>query len=240
MRAQALSCIKHTVLLAVFIIILISVFATYASESFASRSTVKIFRYSVGTCDFRISDHMFDGKFYVNKWSSPPAAIYTYPDKYSQKPTGLSEGFTLFCIDATEDKIGLILGAKRVNGQWLEYNPWPRSNEMELTPFDPGAHLQTIRIQGKNWKGIGLTVDETTGAEQHRLRRFFFCLVHRTHALCGNTPVQRLADPGGHSELGRITAILETIEFVESLAPNESGAASNVSADHDKRGRDGK
>ena len=89
-------------------------------------------------------------------------------------------------------------------------------------PFDPGAHPRTIHFKGKNWMGIGLTVDETAGDDSRRARRFNFCLIHQSHALCGDSPVQWLADPGGRNELWKIKAILESVEFVDTLPPSES------------------
>jgi len=86
-------------------------------------------------------------------------------------------------------------------------------------PFDRGARPRTIPLEGRNWTGIGLTVDSTTGDEKSRPRMFYFCLIHESHALCGASPVQWLADPQKRNDLWKLKTILESVEFIDALPP---------------------
>lgn len=187
--------------------------------------------YTVGACRFRIDSGMFGGGFEAHSESSPPVGIFTFPDTSFKNSAGLSNGFTLFCIDASDEKIGTMLNARQVNGKWMMYNPWPHPDEPELTAFDRGAHPRTVQFKGSNWTGTGLTVDATTGDEKRRARMFYFCLIHNAHALCGKSPVQWLADLGRPSELWKIRAILQSVEFVDvqpSLEPNSASGVTSV------------
>lgn len=187
--------------------------------------------YAVGACLIRIESEMFGGNFEVHDEGTPAVGIFTFPDASSKNSVGLSNGFTLFCVDASDEKIDTMLNARQVNGKWFTYNPWPGPDEPEWKPFDQGAHARTVQFKGSNWRGTGLTVDATTGDEKSRARTFYFCLVHQTHALCGKSPVQWLADPGKRNELWKIRAILQSIEFVDtppSVEPSpSSGSASS-------------
>lgn len=73
------------------------------------------------------------------------------------------------------------VGRKRVNGQWMRYDP--SGNGTELTHFDAQAHVQTVKLEGASWIGTGLTIDDTTGDEKHLDRVFNFCLIHNENAL---------------------------------------------------------
>uniref|UniRef100_UPI002ABE605A hypothetical protein n=1 Tax=Paraburkholderia sp. J63 TaxID=2805434 RepID=UPI002ABE605A len=79
--------------------------------------------YAVGLCHFRIDSGMFGGNFEVHSESTPAVGTFTFPDTSSNDSTGLSNGFTLFCVDASDEKIGTMLNARQVNGTWLMYNP---------------------------------------------------------------------------------------------------------------------
>lgn len=172
--------------------------------------------FAVGLCTFRISN-MFGGKLIVPNpdGSSPQQGIYDLPDSRPNAASSVLGSFALFCVDASEEKISTMLNAKRVNDKWLVYNRWPSSDERELTPFERGAHPQTVEFKGVNWSGTGLTVNATTGDERRRSRTFYFCLTHQAYALCGKAPVQWLADLKRRNELWKIKAILQSVEFVD-------------------------
>ena len=185
---------------------------------------------TVGACKFKIAN-LFGGEFFVPRPNDTPPqqGIYDLPDT-GPKASSVIRSFALFCIDASDKKIGTMLNARQVNGKWFMYEPWPLRDELELTPFDQGAHPQTVQFKGSTWSGMGLTVDDTTGDEKRRARTFYFCLIHQTHALCGKSPVQWLGDPKKRNELWKIKAILQSVEFVDvpplrETSP-ENGAAS--------------
>ncbi|WP_148662385.1 hypothetical protein [Paraburkholderia phytofirmans] len=168
---------------------------------------------------------MFGGTFYVSPKSSPSQGIYDIPDTGPNASPVLNGGFSLICVEANDKQIGAALGAKLVNGQWLRYDPW--TDGSELTPFEKSANVKTVPLNGRNWIGTGITVDDTTGDEERRGRFFSFCLVHRMHALCGTTPVEWLANHKVN-QLWKVRAILESVEFVDPTAP--TGAASGAAS----------
>jgi hypothetical protein len=172
----------------------------------------------VGPCKFKIAN-MFGGKLIVpdRNRENNQQGIYDLPDA-GPNASPVIRTFALFCVAASDEKIGTMLNAKKINGKWMQYNPWPNQNIPELMPFDAGARPRTVQLKGSNWTGTGLTVDETTGDEDRRTRRFNFCLIHTSHALCGDSPVQRLADPRKRNELWKMKAILESVEFVDAPA----------------------
>ncbi|PYE24300.1 hypothetical protein C7410_106130 [Paraburkholderia silvatlantica] len=193
---------------------------------------------TIGACKFTIAN-MFGGKFMVlhPEQTPPQQGVYDLPDTGPHASSVIGT-FGLFCVDANDEGIGAMLNAKQVDGKWLMYNPWPSPNEPELTSFDPGAHPQTVQFTGGNWTGTGLTVDETSGDEKHRARMFYFCLVHQTHALCGKSPVQWLADTGEHNELWKIRAILQSVKFVDASPLLESDPAIGSASAPSNRGND--
>jgi hypothetical protein len=195
---------------------------TTAAQTTTGNTATKTTAYAVGACHFRIQSQLFGGNFMVHREGTPTVGIFTYPNTSSTSSVGLSNGFTLFCVDASDENIGTMLNARQINGKWLMYNPWPGPGEPELTPVDQGAHPRTVPFKGNNWTGTGLTVDATTGDEKRRARTFYFCLIHQAHALCGKSPVQWLANPSKHNELWKIRAILQSIEFVDAPSPVES------------------
>ena len=200
----------------------ITTVAQTTTQNMATRTK----EYAVGACHFRIQSGKFGGRFEVHSDATPAVGIFTFPDTSSRNSVGLSNGFSLFCVDATDEKIGTMLNAKQINGKWLMYNPWPGRNDSEFTPLDRNAYPRTVQFKGANWTGTGLTVDATTGDEKHRARTFYFCLIHSAHALCGKSPVQWLADPGKHNELWKIKAILQSVEFIDEQPSLESNPAS--------------
>jgi len=177
---------------------------------------------TVGACKFKIAN-LFGGKLIIpNPKATPPRqGIYDLPDT-GPKASSVIRNFALFCIDASDKEIGTRLNARQVNGKWFRYTQWPRRDETEFTPFEPGAHPQTVQFKGSNWSGMGLTIDDTTGDEKRRARTFYFCLIHQAHALCGNSPVQWFADPAKRNELWKIKAILQSVEFIDEPPPVES------------------
>lgn len=170
--------------------------------------------YVVGKCRFRIAN-VLGGHFYVPNHNDPLSqqGIYDFPDTGPKAPEVL-QSFGLFCESASEDDVGAMLGAKQIDGRWLRYSPALYSPQ--LTPFENGAHPQTVSLKGKNWTGVALTIDDTTGDEEKRNRIFNFCLIHKGQALCGSTPVVRLAHPK-RNELWMMKLILQSIMFVDPL-----------------------
>jgi hypothetical protein len=161
---------------------------------------------------------MFGGYFDVPREhndSVPQQGIYYFPDIGPKAPHVLS-GFSLDCWRFDDATVDTLLGAKKVNGRWMRYDP--SAETPGLTPFEMNAHPRTVTLKGANWTGIGLTVDATTGDEERRLRFFNFCLIHKAQALCGNLPVARLADPK-YDELWMVKAILQSVVFSDPSAP---------------------
>lgn len=174
----------------------------------------------VGSCRFRIAS-MFGGHFRALAHSSPSQGIYDLPDTGPMASPVLNGGFSLNCGEANDEQIGISLGAKLVDGQWLRYDPW--GDDPDLMPFENQAHVQTVQLNGKNWIGKGITVDDTSGDEERRGRIFSFCLVHKTQALCGSTPVEWLGSPE-INQLSTVKAILESIEFIDTQMPTSAAA----------------
>ncbi|MFL9920611.1 hypothetical protein PQR75_35640 [Paraburkholderia fungorum] len=138
----------------------------------------------------------------------------------------LNDGFSIFCMDATEKRLTIATNAKYVDGRWLTYGP---VNGPEFIPFDKKAHFQLIQLKGKNWIGKAYTADDTTGDESYRARRFHFCLIHNAHALCGYTSVAWLARPK-RNQLSKIKAILESVEFVDTPLVSANSSAASTTA----------
>jgi hypothetical protein len=172
--------------------------------------------YVVKKCQFHITN-MFGGHFYIpsHQDSLSQMGLYDFPDT-GPGVLPVLQTFGLSCQSSSIDEVGIALGAKQVDGKWLQYDPLPGTSG--LTSFDGNAHPRTVTLKGANWAGIGLTVDATTGDEEKRLRFFSFCLIHNTQALCGNTPVARLADPK-HNDLWRVKSILQSVVFCNPPGP---------------------
>lgn len=147
--------------------------------------------------------------------STPPTGIYHLPATGPKAPHLLSS-FSLDCLSADTNDIGIVLGAKQVNGQWVRYVILPDRPNLAL--FEKGAHPQAVSLKGENWTGVGSTIDETTGDEEKRTRKFSFCLIHNTQALCGNMPVVWLADPK-HNDLWMAKEILQSVVFSDLVVP---------------------
>jgi hypothetical protein len=174
---------------------------------------------NVGPCQFQIAN-MFGGEFDVpreHNESVPQQGIYYFTDVGPKAPRVL-RSFSLDCWTATGDNVSGALGASQVRGTWMRYAS--SLGAPVLTPFEKNANPQTVVLKGKNWTGIGLTVDATTGDEEKRPRVFSFCLIHKSKALCGNTPIEWLADPK-HNELWMMRSILHSVVFSESSGPPE-------------------
>uniref|UniRef100_UPI002ABE345A hypothetical protein n=1 Tax=Paraburkholderia sp. J63 TaxID=2805434 RepID=UPI002ABE345A len=78
---------------------------------------------TIGACKFKIAD-MFGGKFMVPHPEGTPLqqGVYDLPDTGPQASSVIGS-FGLFCVDASDEKIGTMLNARQVNGTWLMYNP---------------------------------------------------------------------------------------------------------------------
>ncbi|WP_423193268.1 hypothetical protein [Cupriavidus sp. H18C2] len=186
-----------------------------------AEQNVTTWAHVVGSCHFRIED-MFGGEFRVSHSdkSFPQSGSYYLP---ITGPDGfLAGGFGISCIDSSEEKITSALGAKYEDGHWMRYGP---VNGPEFVPYEKQASARTISLKGKNWTGRAYTEDDTTGDERRRARVFHFCLIHNDHALCGYTVVEWLSDRKKRNDLDRIKAILESVEFVETSAPDGVSAA---------------
>lgn len=171
------------------------------------------------TCQFRIRTTA--GEHYS------PAAGGSYMF-YDAKPSAW--GFPIRCYaGASQEEIDIQLDAKKVNGQWIWYNPGA-GNIPENPPFTPEQRFHAYALSGKNWKGTAITYDDTTGDEATRGRNLFFCLVETggPQVLCGGPiSVMTLVDPPSTSTRPKIMAVLKTIEFVD--APASQPAASSTS-----------
>ncbi|WP_416051099.1 hypothetical protein [Cupriavidus basilensis] len=179
----------------------------------------------VGSCRFSITN-MFDGHFEAFDESSPEQGGYLLP--ITGPKAFLTDGFSVFCVDGNEERITSAMNAKYVDGHWLRYGAV--NTAPEFVPFEKQANARTVQLKGKNWTGVAYTEDDTAGDERRRARVLHFCLIHNAHALCGNTPVKWLADRKVRSDLDRIKAILESIEFVDTPTPAGASSTSGAAA----------
>lgn len=178
--------------------------------------------YIVGPCRIRIAN-MFGGHFDgAHPDEVRPQGVYYLP--LTGRMAALNGGFSLFCVDATEERLTIALNAKQVEGRWLTYGP---VNGPEFIPFDKQAHFRSIQLNGKNWIGRAYTANDTTGDEKSRACLFYFCLIHNANALCGYTPVAWLARPK-RNQLWKIKAILESVEFVDTPASASTSPAASA------------
>ncbi|MBE1161900.1 hypothetical protein [Dyella acidiphila] len=131
-------------------------------------------------------------------------------------------GFGIGChIGATKDDINDQIGAKFVEGKWIDEN--------SKFPFDPDQHLEIYNFSGKNWTGRGIAYSQIYGDEDRRQRFFNFCLIQNNgpQVLCGQTQVRNLNSPPSSSTLPKIIAALKTIEFVDQSVKPTSGTAAS-------------
>jgi hypothetical protein len=180
---------------------------------------------SVGRCQFRIAN-MFGGEFEVpqeHNESVSQQGIYYFTEIGPKAPRVL-RSFSLNCLSATDQDIGIALGASHSHDRWMRYDL--SLGDPALTPFEKSANPQTVALKGTNWTGIGLTVDATTGDEETRARSFSFCLIHNEQALCGNTPVAWLANPI-HNDLWMVKSILRSVVFSDAPTPASVSASSS-------------
>ncbi len=79
--------------------------------------------------------------------------------------------------------------------------------------------MKIINFKGKNWIGVGVLLDETSGKPQFKQRKFSYCLKEETStsALCGYTHVRYLMNPK-HDVLNKVLKIFSSIEFVNSAS----------------------
>ncbi|MGQ7933540.1 hypothetical protein [Paraburkholderia sp. D1E] len=195
-----------------------------SAASATTTTTAVSVEHTVGPCRFRITN-MFGGDFDVPHPDSSPPQQGSYYLPLTGPMAALNDGFSLFCIDATEKRLTVALNARYADGRCLNYGP---VGGPEFVPFDEKARFRTIKLKGKNWIGRAYTADDTTGDEKSRARVFHFCLIHNAYALCGDTPVVWLARPK-RNQLWKIKAILESVEFVDAPLP-ASAAASAATA----------
>lgn len=101
------------------------------------------------------------------------------------------------------------------------------SRETGISALTLYAWKKQFRDLGRNWKGIGTTVDQIYFAEANRRSRFFnFCLVENNgpQVLCGRTQIRGVTQSEPASKLPKIMAVLTTIEFVDPSAALASPA----------------
>ncbi|WP_454765718.1 hypothetical protein [Cupriavidus campinensis] len=193
--------------------------AAASEREFSQRLTERTIvtaEHIVGPCHFNIAN-MFGGEFRVPYPDSSPPQQGSYYLPITGPLAFSAGGFGLFCVDATDERITLALNAKYVDGRWLTYGP---VKGPEFIPFERRANARTVSLKGRNWTGIAYTEDDPTGDEKRRARVFHFCLIRSPQALCGHTPVKWLADRKTRSDLERIKAILESVEFVDFPSKN--------------------
>jgi hypothetical protein len=169
----------------------------------------EIAEHAVGSCRFKIAN-MFGGRFETLSQSSPAQGGYLLP--ITGPKAFLTDGFSLFCVEASVENIASSLNGKYVDGRWWTYGP---VDGPEFVPYERQAKAQTIRLNERNWTGIAYAEDATTGEERKRARIFHFCLVHGANALCGYAPVKWMSERKGRNDVERVKAILETVEFVD-------------------------
>ncbi len=128
-----------------------------------------------------------------------------------------------------EEFIASNLGAKKINGEWrpaggnekgCELRELAKSNFCILIdnlPFYPEDNLRVLTLNGSNWQGIGILVDDAAGNKKTRQRHFRYCLYHDDVALCGQVAVRNLMKPY-NDVLPTVLAVLNSIEFVDVSA----------------------
>lgn len=203
-----------------FLLGLLLVAATAEAQLSTAKSTTSVApatRYSIGQCHFAIND-LQRGAFTVDNTSRPPAGGYT----------GLvaidNPVFIMFCYPgASIDEVDNRLGAKKVEGKWV----WLDTG----APFDRDQHFKMFAFSGRNWKGRGITYDDTTGDEATRQRRFRFCLLQTggSQVLCGNSSVMPLGYPNSNV-LPKIMVVLKSIDFFNPPTPENTRSASSATA----------
>jgi hypothetical protein len=209
---------KNTAIFVSIVSLVASLFASDVKAQGVSQLTrgnpkQSVENYELGPCRFEIAK-MFDGYLIAYSNTRPPRATYYVPVTAPQRSSVLYDGFSLDCRENTAEQLSTALNAKYASGQWLNSGP---AYGPEFVPFDRQAHVQTIPLKGTNWTGMAYTADDTTGDERTRARRFHFCLIHNTYALCGGTPVMWLENPKVN-DLWKIKVILQSVRFTDKAS----------------------
>ncbi len=179
--------------------------------------------YKIGTCHIRIGESRH-GKLYPS--TDAPSGTYMYRN-VSDVSHIVEWGFPTHChYGASRKDIYRLIRAKPSGKKWIDLGTTGKL-------FKPKQHFKLIRFSGKNWKGIGVAVDQIYYAPPELRSRFFnFCLVEDDgpQVLCGRTQIRGVTQPESESRLPKIMAVLKTIVFVDS--PNSPATSSTSSHDH--------
>lgn len=193
------------------------------SQSLIRDTRQSVEKYALGACHFEI-EKLFDGHLIAYLNTRPPRATYYVPSTRSRGSSVLHDGFSLDCRETTPEQLSTALNAKYDSGQWLSSGP---AYGPEFIPFDKQARVQTIPLKGTNWTAMAYTADDTTGDERIRARRFHFCLIHDTHALCGQTPVMWLENRKVN-DLWKVKAILQSIRFIDTATSADTAGSATT------------
>ncbi|WP_188691750.1 hypothetical protein [Silvimonas amylolytica] len=190
-----------------------------AKENLASVPVMREVQFDA--CHFRLKD-AYGGDLSATKYSTPAQANYSanfHPK--AKRPFETSIQFS--CMnpvtpEALSDRAGIIMTS---HGWALDRSPDNIGPKTQHTTFQP--------LNGKGWKGGGVTQDDINGDEANRRRVFAFCIPHGTVALCGVARHVAYLRKLKESVLPQTVQLLESIEFIGAPA---NAQASGVEAAH--------
>jgi hypothetical protein len=217
---------KLAIQMSIFICAIVTTYATVALTAEKAKaataaqpaSNADVSEYAMGSCQVRIAN-MFGGHFRIPDPKSSPRNGRYYLPETGRLASPVLQGFGIDCLDMkVSDGIESLLSIKQLDGRWLR-----KDRDDNWVPFEPQQHAQVFTFKGRNWAGTGLLVDDTTGDKKSRARILSFCLIHKAQALCGDTPIALLSK-SEDSELPKVEAILQSIEFVDEASSANSNA----------------
>ncbi len=119
------------------------------------------------------------------------------------------------CYDAHDEVVTDGWGKRLPNGRWVA--SVPPADE----PLFKGA-LHTHQVQAVNASGWAVGVDDVIGDERYRTRTLYYCVIHTSKAVCGDSKMGLLPDirRNRKSDLTPYALkILRSIEFIDEAAP---------------------
>ncbi|WP_156481059.1 hypothetical protein [Variovorax sp. PAMC 28711] len=176
-----------------------------------------------GGCQFRIGD-LQSGRLDIGgDQGRRQAVVYLQKDWAAVAPVLLS------CNPRKPEIIDVSLGARRVGGRWIpvdgrdkacDRTRFPRSLRKTVNQdapcFYPQENFKTFSLKGKNWEGVGMFLDMTTGDPKFRQRSLSYCLLPQAvaeAAVCGHVYVRDLRN--SRSDISSaVLKVLTSIEFV--------------------------
>lgn len=118
------------------------------------------------------------------------------------------------CYDPDDEVVTDGWGKRLPNGQWVA--SVPPADE----PLFKGA-LHTHQVQAVNASGWAVGVDDVIGDERYRTRTLYYCIIHTSKAVCGDSKMGLLPDirrNPKHDLTPYALKILRSIEFIDEAA----------------------